>query len=351
MVGGRVAAFDGAAQRDDWVAPGAYDVGPGIHRIPLPMPSDGLRAVNVYALVDGPRVVLIDAGWALEESEEALVRGLDKIGYGLADISEFLVTHAHRDHYTQAVTVRRRFGTRVSLGAGERATVELLSPPSPYQGNAHVAQLEKAGATALLARMRAAWKGPRAVDQTVWERPDGWLADGAEIALGSRTLRVIHTPGHTRGHVVFLDRTAKVLFAGDHVLPHITPSIGFEPVPAASPLADYLTSLRLLRDLPDVRLLPAHGPVAGSVHARVDELLAHHEARLDASLAAISEGAHTAYEVAGRLGWTRRGTPFAELDMFNAMLAVLETAAHLEVLAERGWLRRTVQDGVVHYTT
>ena len=77
---------------------------------------------------------------------------------------------------------------------------------------------------------------------------------------------MVATPGHTRGHVVFVDAAAELLFAGDHVLPHITPSIGFEAVPGPLPLGDYMDSLRLVRELPDRRLLPAHGPVSPSVH-------------------------------------------------------------------------------------
>src|SRR5581483_10198620 len=92
-----------------------------------------------------------------------------------------------------------------------------------------------------------------------WEAPDEWLAPRQQIELTSRTLRVLPTPGHTQGHVVFTDEASGLLFAGDHVLPHITPSIGFEPVVARQPLRDYLDSLRLVRELPDLRLLPAHG--------------------------------------------------------------------------------------------
>ena len=89
--------------------------------------------------------------------------------------------------------------------------------------------------------------------------------------MGDRTLRVVATPGHTQGHVVFRDEAAGLLFAGDHVLPHITPSIGFEAVPVELALGHYLRSLRLVREMPDMRLLPAHGPVRPSVHDRVDE--------------------------------------------------------------------------------
>jgi glyoxylase-like metal-dependent hydrolase (beta-lactamase superfamily II) len=53
------------------------------------------------------------------------------------------------------------------------------------------------------------------------EFPDRWL--GAEtLRFGDRELRVIPTPGHTKGHVVYLDERRGLLFSGDHVLPHIT---------------------------------------------------------------------------------------------------------------------------------
>ena len=64
---------------------------------------------------------------------------------------------------------------------------------------------------------------------------------------------------------MFADHAAGLLFAGDHVLPTITPSIGFEPALPAQPLGDFLGSLTKVRGLPDLRLLPAHGPVADSV--------------------------------------------------------------------------------------
>ena len=112
---------------------------------------------------------------------------------------------------------------------------------------------------------------------------------------------MISTPGHTQGHVVFHDAAADALFAGDHVLPHITPSIGFELVAVASPLRDYLASLRLVREMPDALLLPAHGPSTASTHQRVDELLAHHDERLTATAKAVDHGASTGFEVAGIL--------------------------------------------------
>lgn len=329
--------------RNAWTQPGAHEAAPGVYRIPLPLPGDYLKAVNVYAVADGDQVVMIDGGWALAEAQELLATALDKIGYGLADVREFLVTHIHRDHYTQAVAVRRSFGAAVSVGAGERASLEAIHTITVHP---NIATLYAAGALAL-SKLLAQWPGE--ADLTNWEDPDRWLADGVDIALKTRTLRVIATPGHTRGHVVFHDLASNALFAGDHVLPHITPSIGFELVPAPSPLRDYLASLRLVRALPDARLLPAHGPTTPSTHARIEELLDHHEQRLSTTAEVVARGASTGFDVARTLAWTRRLRTFDELDTFNQMMAVHETVAHLEVLTERGWLTRSVVEGIVHF--
>jgi glyoxylase-like metal-dependent hydrolase (beta-lactamase superfamily II) len=333
-----------------WDEPGVEQVLEGVFRIPLPLPNDGLRAVNVYVIADGDGLVLIDSGWALTESLEQLERGLAEIEHKLTDVSQFLVTHAHRDHYTQALTVRRMFGTSVRIGAGERATLELLVGPSHVIFETVIGRMEAAGAHVivdqLLAEREKAQERPA---RTVWELPDGWLTPGP-IHLKSRTLEAIETPGHTTGHLVFHDPAAVALFAGDHVLPRITPSIGLEAGGSDLPLQNYLDSLRMVRSMPDAKLLPAHGPVTASVHARVDELLAHHEQRLTDSANALDQGASTAYEVAQILLWTRRNTPFKDLTHHNAMLAVSETAVHLDVCVARGWLTMSDDsDGITHY--
>jgi glyoxylase-like metal-dependent hydrolase (beta-lactamase superfamily II) len=193
-------------------------------------------------------------------------------------------------------------------------------------------------------------------DPGEWADPDDWLDAPSTIDLGTATWEAHPTPGHTRGHLVFVDAARDVMFCGDHVLPRITPSIGFEPVPAEAPLRDYLDSLRLVRALPDRRLLPAHGHAGPSVHARVDELIEHHDTRLrntaDAVAAANSATGTTgttAFEVAQRLRWTRRGRAYDELDLLSRCLSVTETAAHLDVLVGTGHLHRTEHDGIRYY--
>jgi glyoxylase-like metal-dependent hydrolase (beta-lactamase superfamily II) len=358
---GGPAARGGSGERSQWTEPGAFEVAPGIHRIPLPLPNDALRAVNVYAIRNGDGLVLIDSGWALAAARTQLDDALAAIGSTLSDVSRFLITHVHRDHYTQAVRVRREFGTRISLGTDERPSLELYMSGQVHGLVPQIARLRGCGADTIAEQLLASISaGPRT--KMIWELPDDWIAGQArpgrarpgqagpaQIAVPGRVLEVVPTPGHTRGHLCFRDAAAGLLFAGDHVLPHITPSIGFEPAIARLPLGDYLQSLRLVRELPDSVLLPAHGPVSPSVHARIDQLLAHHAARLDAIAAAVRSGAVTAAETARLLTWTRRERTLDELDPFNQMLAVLETAAHLDLLVMQSRLRSTVDGDVTKY--
>jgi glyoxylase-like metal-dependent hydrolase (beta-lactamase superfamily II) len=334
----------------DWTEPGVYEVDPGVYRIPLPLPTDGLRAVNVYAVVDGDDLVMIDSGWAVDAAKDALAAGLAGIGRGLADVRRFLVTHAHRDHYTQAVVLRREFGNEIAIGKGEQPTLDTVSGAVRRERDEplFLDRLHAAGATDL-ATLISQLGRPPATERLSWEQPDVWLDDRSAAFVGRRELTAVLTPGHTRGHLVYSEPATGLLFAGDHVLPHITPSIGFEAAPADFPLRDYLDSLRLVRAMPDARLLPAHGPVSPSVHARVDELLEHHDRRLGIIADLVAKGASTALEVATRMTWTRRERKLSELDPFNEMLAVLETMSHLDVLMLQGRLDRTDVDGTHRY--
>jgi glyoxylase-like metal-dependent hydrolase (beta-lactamase superfamily II) len=324
------------ADRYAWTEPGVEDLGGGVYRIPLPLPMEGLRAVNVYAITDPGGVDLIDAGIALVPAREQLAAGLRRLGYELGDVRNFFVTHIHIDHYSLAVELRRTFHSVISLGEQERAN--LIATRDMVNGNGNrffgIDGLRRLGALELITRLSALNRQPPALID--WEDPDRWLADGTDLDLRTRTLRAVHTPGHTRGHLIYHDAAAAIMFAGDHVLPHITPSIGFEAAGNRMALSDYLGSLARTLALPDARLLPAHGPVTASTHDRVHELLVHHDTRLAETLSAVQAGHATPYEVAQAIKWTRRHRDFADLDLFAQVQAVNETAAHLVVLAARG---------------
>lgn len=331
-----------------WTEPGAYPVAPGVTRIPLPLPMDGLRAVNVYVTETPTGLVLIDGGWAIPESRSQFESSMKQAGYAISDIRQFLVTHMHRDHYTQAYVLGQEVGAEVSLGMGDRRTLEFMHDET-INKDPNLTRLNLAGAGELAEKWRSFMPAERP-DMSDYGMPDIWLDRDLVLDLGARQLAAISTPGHTQGHYVFADLGNGLLFAGDHVLPTITPSIGFEPAWVEQPLRDFMESLRKVRELPDLQVLPAHGPTGMSSHERVDELLKHHEERLDACKAAVLGGAATAWEVAGELPWTRRNRKRDELGPFDVVLAAFETLAHLDLLALRGDLTRTVVDEVARFS-
>ncbi len=338
--------------RHSWSEPGVEQVAADVFRVPLPLPGDGLRAVNIYALKTPSGVTLIDGGWALPESQDTLEVALGQLDRDLGSIERFLVTHAHRDHYELASKLGHLLGSRVELGIGERGSLEsIVERAGRHDDGPLHARLRAAGAAAIVDEIQAAVAaGTDDRPELHWRLPDAWLWDRDVLALENRQLEVLATPGHTRGHVVFVDHATGLLFSGDHLLPHITPSIGFETIPSDSALTDYLASLAMVRGLPDLTMLPAHGPPRPSIHARIDELIDHHEARLKQMLVAVEIGASTAFEVARAVPWTRREVDFRTLDVFNRMLAVNETVAHLDELRRREFVAASHDaDGVTSY--
>jgi glyoxylase-like metal-dependent hydrolase (beta-lactamase superfamily II) len=335
---------------EPWYAPGPHPVADGVHRIPLSLPDDGLRAVNTFVIEGGDGIVLVDPGQYGPLAHEDLNAGLAALGHDLSDVRRCLATHVHRDHYSHAVALRRELGAPVSLGEHERASLAAVRVSRTYGIDPQLRALPLCGAPELVADLDVS-KAGHGLPNDIWEDPDVWLADGDVIELASRTLHVTHTPGHTAGHVTLHDREAGLLFSGDHVLPRITPSIGFEPVATRLPLADFLASLRNTGAQPDAVLAAAHGPVTDSAHDRVAELLVHHDRRLALTLERAQSGASTVRAVADGLRWTRRERTLTELDPFNRMLAIMETKVHLDVLVDRGELARCEEHGLLRYNS
>lgn len=336
--------FDAGA----WTTTGAFLVAPETYRIPLSMPNDGLRAVNVYLVVDGTHLALVDAGWSTERSFNELVTAINSIGRSIDDIATVMVTHVHHDHYSLAMRIRRETGCKVLLGRGEQGTLaRVLQGPgrSLAEQRDRLALCGGVSELASLDRMVGA-DDPRAWVTDEFEEPDQWLENGDHVHVGSRTLTAVETPGHTRGHMCFLDEQLGLAFTGDHVLPHITPSIGFEAVTNPQGLDDYLRSLRLSTSWIQHELMPAHGPAGGSVSQRADDLIRHHEHRLVEMTEMVAPGDHI-HDVARKVGWTGRRRAFTELDDFNQIMACLETLAHVEVLAQRGAVTVKNVDGTL----
>ncbi|WP_268748128.1 MBL fold metallo-hydrolase [Rhodococcus opacus] len=262
---------------------------------------------------------------------------LRQLGHRLDDITVCLATHHHGDHYSQAFAWRTTVGCALFAGREERHSIDSFLTDVGRFPN-HPPLLTRCGATRLAERIARNGEAREGAD-IAHGRPDGWPDHGDVIPLRDGALEVIATPGHTRGHVVFQHTDTRILFSGDHILPRITPSIGFEWAPEPYPLRSYLRSLELVRGLPAPHCCLLTAPVTASTRDRVDEILHHHRERLDEVCEHIAAGATAAYHVAKSMRRTHRRRQLDELPPEHRLSAVMEITAHLDVLPLHGRLK------------
>ncbi|MBM7035910.1 MBL fold metallo-hydrolase [Vibrio ulleungensis] len=96
--------------------------------------------------------------------------------------------------------------------------------------------------------------------------PQQWLNEGDTVTFGDETLQVIHTPGHTPGHVVLFSESAKLAFVGDVLF---NGSIGRTDFPKGdfNTLIDSIKS-KLWPLGNEVKFVPGHGPESTFGHER-----------------------------------------------------------------------------------
>ena len=298
-------------------------VAPGVRRIQVPLPIPALRIVNAYLVEGDGGWALVDSGLHTDEAERALLEGLAEAGLAMRDVRSAFITHLHPDHMGMAGTLLRSsvdvLMHRPEIDRARRVwspTHELID--DTYVFFAHHGMPEDVDEG-----MRQAWIAMgRRVDDFEGLRP---VDDGDSVDLAGRAERVRWTPGHTDHHAVLVDERDRILFAGDHVLPRITSNIGLYPQSRDDPLGDFLDALAAVRDLPVEHVLPAHGEPFTDLAGRIDELLAHHDARLDAVVSALGSRERTAYDVAHEL-FPKLRSPHEE------RFALAETLAHLRRL-------------------
>ena len=286
--------------------------------------------MNAY-LIEGERGwSLVDSGMHTPDAERALSDGLASIGLAMRQLRRAFITHLHPDHMGLAGTLEGA-GVEVVMHRPEIALTRLVWSEDHELIDRTYTFFERHGMPRDVDEgMREAWIAiGRRVDSVTALVP---ADDGDEIDLGGRHARVRWTPGHTDYHAVLVDEREGVLFAGDHVLPRITSNVGLYPQSRDDPLGDFLEALRAIRDLPVRRVLPAHGEPFDDLAGRVDQLLAHHDARLDAVLAALGPRERDAYSVAHVLFPVLR-SPHEE------RFALAETLAHLRHLERGGRVR------------
>ena len=234
---------------------------PRVILAPNPSPLTG-PGTNTF-LIGRDQVAVIDPGPDHPQHLQAI---LDAAGNR---ISHILVTHAHLDHSAGARSLA------AVTGAPVLAFGDALSGRSPSMQR--LAQGGEVG-------------GGEGLDLAF--RPDRCLRDGDLVESDDWQLRVLHTPGHSGGHLSF--QWDDVIFCGDIVMGWSSTIIS----PPDGDLADYLRSLETLDQIQARRLYPAHGAAIDSPSARIAQLAAHRRERTSQILTALRKGPATAAELA-----------------------------------------------------
>ncbi|TDN43399.1 glyoxylase-like metal-dependent hydrolase (beta-lactamase superfamily II) [Curtobacterium flaccumfaciens] len=326
-----------AAALRDGVLPPVEEVRPGIWTLAVPFRFGVPDATLVYVVegADGSLAV-IDPGWSGDGSLDELRDGLTSIGRRLEDVSLVAVTHLHADHLGAAAAIRNATGARVAM---HRLEVEALGRERE-DAVANDAEIATWGVPAeLRAGVVESWGSGRHIGlgRLVQPYADLLLEDGDELPVAGRSIRALWTPGHTAGHLCFVDEADGLLFTGDHVLPRINPGIGLGGLTTTNPLGDYLASLELLAGMDHLEVCPGHEYRFRGVVSRAQTLARHREERSRHVAAALDAlDGPTLFEVAARV-------PFSggieTMTGFLLASALTQTAYHAALLGRSDEVR------------
>lgn len=312
--------------------PAVREVASGMWSIPVPCAMFPVRFTYSHVLIDGAEAVVVDPGLDSPAGVEAMSRGLQRAGLGMRELTGVIVTHSHPDHLGMAGRLHRESGAWIAAHEVEAARIvdDLADEVAEQQWQA----------AAGIEPRRDAADAPRLAAMRDFVRTQSWvpdrpLRDGEDVSIGSRALRVVHTPGHTSGHICLIDRHRRILLSGDHVLPRINPNVGLHPgMLDEDPLRDFLESLDRLRPLGDVLVRPAHEYGFTGLTRRLDALSASYRARTGDILSVLrGGGARSPREIAPDVSWSRA---WGEMGLGDRRLAVATTFAHLRYLEREG---------------
>jgi len=304
----------------------------GVHLIQA-APSHRHRTVNLYFIED-EQPTLIDAGYRDEASLKQIHQTLRSMNYDIEDLALIVNTHSHHDHAGGNEGLQKSSGAQIAAHPLEAEII--LNPKKAWEkGLRDLQDLVNASGipkhverNVMRMRMEAE---PARVDVSI----NRSLEDGSVLNIGSTQLEVVHTPGHSQGHICLYDHNRRILFSGDHILLHTTPNI--------DKLRHFTDSLRKTLKY-DANLIAAgHEPIIKRPKARMLELISHHMRREEAFLRLIRGGEKsTLYELVTDY--------WGYLSTRHLTLALREGYAHVEKLVEDGKVN-VDKKGKIHYYT
>jgi glyoxylase-like metal-dependent hydrolase (beta-lactamase superfamily II) len=208
----------------------------------------GQRELNAVYLLPGKEPTLVEAGSAADVP--AILAALARRGLGPHDLAHIVVTHIHLDHAGGAGVLAQRFPA-ADVRVHEAGAAHLADPTRLVASTARTYGRE---------RMEALFGTTVPLDP---ERIRT-VADGDTIALGDRSLDVLHTPGHASHHVALADVRTGAVFTGEAVGSHLPWVDVYRPAlpPPEVDVEAALASIDRIRGRASGLLTSHFGPIA-----------------------------------------------------------------------------------------
>jgi len=172
------------------------------------------------------RGVVVDPGGDVEQI-------LAAINQVKLTVEAILLTHGHLDHAGGAAELREALLGTMIIGPDQRDSFLL-------EGITEQAQKYNIAARPIT--------------------PDRWLAEGDQVEIGGEAFDVLHCPGHTPGHIVFVSKAQRLAIVGDVLFRGSVGRTDFPYGDHAALIASITEKLLPLGD--DIRFLCGHGPAS-----------------------------------------------------------------------------------------
>ena len=311
--------------------------------------------VSLYLFTINDKTVLIDAGYSTKYWQNAFYKALNDISVKLEEVDYCIITHEHPDH-TGLLQILKKANPDVKIGmhkiAHELAKLRLdsmketnLEEKIKERGDLLFSYGYKREEVDLMLQ-----RFGRGGMNFEYIKPDLLLNDNDRIV--DEELQIVHSPGHSVGHICVYYRKKGILFSGDHILSSITPHLGTLVIPGAKEfnkknnyeniLEHYLNSLDKIDELKSKTILPGHEQIIYDPHARIIGIKNHHQNRLHEISKIIENKPMTPLNIAlNHFG--------NDLDPMNRILATSETLVHLDYLEFQNEVKKKEENGIIYY--
>ena len=226
------------------------ELSPGLHRIECPI---GPRYVAVYAIVGSKYTLLVDTGFD-DSIRTTVVNYFKEKKLSLDAVRYVINTHSDYDHTGGNKAVRELMPNAL-ICAGERDRPMIENLNSMFFDRYNEFEKEHGFAESKDAKdfmMTVAFE----------TNVDIGFAGNERIDLGGRYVEILHTPGHSWGHVSILDEKSRAIIIGDAVLGNSVLLADGQPAfpPTYRFVEAYRSTIRLLKGYQASEILTSHYP-------------------------------------------------------------------------------------------